>query len=74
MGQFYGLIIKKLGNFFTQLSISGAATSTGKSLIQSCCMLMFTGEIQPPTTSLTETTFYETLSEGNHIYGKFDII
>ena len=70
MGQFYPFIIKKHGNFSTQMSISGSASGTGKSLIQSSCMLMFTGEEQSTMASLSEATFYNMLSEGN-IYGKF---
>ena len=51
------------------MSVSGPATSTGKSLMQTICMLILNGEIQPTTTSLTEAQFYEMLDEGN-IYGK----
>ena len=68
-GLVYGPSIKKRGNFSSQMSVSGPATSTGKSLMQTICMLILNGEIQPTTTSLTEAQFYEMLDEGN-IYGK----
>ena len=50
------------------MSISGDASGTGKSLMQSCCMLMFHGEPQTTVTSISDSSFYELLSDGS-IYG-----
>ena len=47
--------------------VSGTATSTGKSLLQTVCMNMFYGKAQPTTTTLTEATFYQQL-ENENIY------
>ena len=69
MGQLYPFILKKLGNCSSMMSISGEATHTGKSLIQTSCMAMFTGAEQPVMSSLTDSVYFEMLSEGN-IYGK----
>lgn len=68
-GQLYKLIVAKHGGFSTQMSVSGPASSTGKSLMQTVGMLLFYGEVQPTTTSITESTFYDMLEDGN-IYGK----
>ena len=69
-GQLYKHIIRIQGTFFTQMSVSGQAYSTGKSLLQSVNMLIFHGEPQPTTTSATETTLFETFHEGKNVYGK----
>ena len=68
-GQVYKPIIEKRANFSSQMSVSGPASATGKSLMQTVCMLVFTGKIQPTTTSLSEALFYEMVDEGN-IYGR----
>ena len=68
-GQLYKPIIDKQGAFSTQMSASGPASGTGKSLFQTVGMNMSYGEPQPTTTSMTEATFYETLSEET-LYGK----
>ena len=54
------------------MSVSGPVTQTGKSLMQSVCMLMFKGNMQSTTTTLSESCFYEILEEGN-IYGMLSI-
>ena len=69
-GQLYRHIIERQGNFSTQMSVSGTGSSTGKSLMMSVCMLIFTGEFQSTTTSLTETTFFQILDSGKNIYGR----
>ena len=38
--------------------------------MQTVNMLIFEGEVQPTTTTLTEATFYEMLEDGN-IYGNY---
>lgn len=68
-GQLYRPIIDMQGAFSTQMSVSGPASGTGKSLFQTAGMNMFHGEPQPTTTSMTEATFYETLSEET-LFGK----
>jgi hypothetical protein len=68
-GQLYKQIIGKQAQFSTQMSVSGPASSTGKSLMQTVGMITFIGEVQPTTTTITEASFYEMLDEGN-IYGK----
>ena len=68
-GQLYTQIFNKQAQFSTQMSVSGSAAGTGKSLMQTVCMLMFYGEVQPTTTTMTEATFYDLIEEGN-IYGK----
>ena len=72
-GQVYRQIIERRANYSTQMSVSGPASATGKSLMQTVCMLVFTGKVQPTTTSLSEATFYEMIDEGN-IYGMLNII
>ena len=64
VGQFYPFIIKRHGTCSMQMSISGSSTSTGKSLMQTCGMLMFFGEEQPTMSSISETTTHEMLSDG----------
>ena len=71
-GQLYTHIIAKQGQFSTQMSVSGSSASTGKSLMQTVGMLMFYGEVQPTTTTLTEATFYDMIEDGN-IYGKLPL-
>ena len=73
MAAFYRHIIKTQGNFSTQMSISGPVTCTGKSLMQTSCIYMFNGVEQPTMTSLTEATFYEILSGGSNIFGKYGL-
>ena len=68
-GQLYSPIFAKQAQFSTQMSVSGPSAGTGKSLMQTIGMLMFYGEAQPTTTTMTEATFYDMLEEGN-IYGK----
>ena len=68
-GQLYGPIKSQHGHFSTQMSASGAASSTGKSLFQTAGQNMYYGEEQPSTTSLTEATMYDMLEDGN-IFGK----
>ena len=68
-GQVYKPIIEKRANFSSQMSVSGPASATGKSLMQTVCMLIFTGKVQPTTTSISEALFYEMANEGN-IYGR----
>ena len=68
-GQLYRPIKSQQGHFSTQMSVSGAASSTGKSLFQTVGQHMFYGEEQPSTTSITEATMYDMLEEGN-IFGK----
>ena len=67
-GKVYTQIIEHRNNFSTQMSVSGPAYATGKSLAQTLCMYMYSGNIQSTTTSLTEATFYEMLDEGD-IFG-----
>ena len=69
-GAFYKHVIAKQGNFSTQMSVSGPATSTGKSLMMQANMFIFHGEEQPTSTTMTEATFFEVLEDGN-IYGKY---
>ena len=73
-GKFYRHIINVQGNFSTQMSISGESCSTGKSLMQTVCMLIFEGEVKSATTSMTESDFFETLDGGNNIYGKLNYL
>ena len=73
IGQFYPFIVKLHGNCSIQMSISGSASGTGKSLMQSSCTLMFTGEQQTAVTSISEAALYEMLSEGC-IYGNDNYI
>ena len=73
VGQLYKHIIAKQGQFSTQMSVSGSSYTTGKSLMQTVGMLMFYGEEQPTTTTLTEATFYDMIEEGN-IYGKLCLL
>jgi hypothetical protein len=68
-GKVYIPIITQRNNFSTQMSVSGPAYATGKSLAQTLCMYMYSGAIQTTTTSLTEATFYELLDEGD-IFGE----
>ena len=63
-GQLYTQIFDKQAQFSTQMSVSGAAAGTGKSLMQTVGMLMFYGETQPTTTTMTEATFYDLIEEG----------
>ena len=67
-GQLYSHIIDKQAQFSTQMSVSGTSASTGKSLMQTVGMLMFYGEVQPTTTTITEATFFDMIEVGN-IYG-----
>ena len=67
-GQLYNQIFAKQAQFSTQMSVSGPAAGTGKSFMQTVGMLMFYGEPQPTTTTITEATFYDMLEDGN-IYG-----
>ena len=71
-GQLYTQIINKQAQFSTQMSVSGDVFTTGKSLMQTVGMLMFYGEEQPTTTTMTEATFYDLIEEGN-IYGKGNV-
>ena len=68
-GSIYKHIIAHRGTYHTQMSASGPATGTGKSLMQTMMMYIFYGEMQPSTTSLTEASFYAKLEEGD-IFGK----
>lgn len=52
-----------------EMSISGGASGTGKSLCQSICQLMFEGEQKASVSSITDSSMYEMLSEGP-IFGK----
>lgn len=52
-----------------EMSISGSASGTGKSLWQSICQIMFEGEQQASVSSITDSSMYEMLSEGP-IFGK----
>ena len=53
----------------TQMSVSGSASSTGKSLCMTVGMLMFYGEQQNTTGTCTEAQFFDATEDGN-IYGK----
>ena len=66
-GEVYTQIIDERATFSSQMVVSGTATSTGKSLLQTVCMNMFYGKAQPTTTTLTEATFYQQL-ENENIY------
>ena len=68
-GSVYKHIIAHRGTLHTQMSASGPATGTGKSLFQTIMMYIFFGEIKPSTTSLTEASFYAKMEEGD-IFGK----
>ena len=72
-GSVYKHIIAHRGTFHTQMSVSGSATGTGKSLMQTVMMYTFYGEIKPSTTSLTEASFYAKMEEGD-IFGKLIIL
>ena len=72
-GQLYRPIIAKQAQFSTQMSVSGPASCTGKSLMMSVGMLMFYGEQKPTTTSITESTFFEMLENGN-LYGNMQLL
>ena len=53
-GALYKHVTQKLGNFTIQMSVSGPATGTGKSLWMTLCMLIFSGSQQPTSTTMTE--------------------
>ena len=69
-GEMYQAVVKSHGNFSTTCSVSGDATGTGKSLIQSTFMATFRGDDASNVGSITEAMIYEMLSEGQNIYGK----
>ena len=62
-GQVYPQIIEERATFSSQMVVSGTATSTGKSLLQTVCMNIFHGKVMPTTTSITESSFYQQLEE-----------
>ena len=69
-GELYQLIIKTQSHYCMQMSVSGDATGTGKSLLQSVWMVVFTGEPQTTLTSVSEAQAYKMLNRGENIYGK----
>ena len=69
-GEMYQVVVKNHGNFSTTCSVSGDATGTGKSLIQSTFMATFRGDDATNVGSITEAMTYEMLSDGQNIYGK----
>ena len=54
------------------MTISGDATSTGKSLFQTVWMTVFQGEPMPTLTSISEASAYDMLADGKHIYGNYN--
>jgi len=64
IGKFYPFIIQRRGNCSLEMSISGDATGTGKSLWQCICQNMLEGEQKSSVSSITDSSMYETLSEG----------
>ena len=68
-GEMYTLIIEKQKNFVLQVSCSGDATGTGKSLAQSIWMITFHGEEVSTVSSITEAAAYQMLAKGQNIYG-----
>ena len=68
-GELYTLVIEKQKNFVMQISVSGDATGTGKSLAQSIWMITFRGEEVSTVSSITEAAAYQMLARGQNIYG-----
>ena len=62
-------MIEEQGNFLIQMSVSGDATGTGKSLMQSVWMRAFKNEEQATVTSVTQAQAHEVLGSGRNIYG-----
>jgi hypothetical protein len=73
-GEMYTLIIEKQKNFVLQVSCSGDATGTGKSLAQSIWMITFHGEEVSTVSSITEAAAYQMLAKGQNIYGRKNVI
>ena len=69
-GELYVPIIDARTNFSMHMTVSGEATGTGKSLLQTIWMNVFKGGPQPTLTSITEAQAYDLLADGKHIYGK----
>lgn len=53
-----------------QLTVSGEATGTGKSLLQSLWMIVFKGEQKTTISSISEAQAFEMLANGENIYGE----
>ena len=70
-GQLYNQIYAKQAQFSTQMSVSGPASDTGKSLMMTVGMKMFYGVEQGTATTMTEASLYDVLEEGN-LYGKYN--
>ena len=70
-GEVYTQTIAEHSNYVTQMTISGEATGTGKSLFQSIWIRTFKGESKTSFTSISEAQAYEMLSRGENIYGKY---
>ena len=51
------------------MAVSGEATGTGKSLMQSLWMIVFKGEVKTTISSITEAQAFEMLASGENIYG-----
>ena len=52
------------------MNVSGEATGTGKSLLQTIWMRAFKGDGQQSLTEITESQAYVKLDAGENIYGK----
>ena len=59
----------KLKNFEINARLNSLLTGTGKSLFQTVWMRVCNGETKPTLTSITEAVAYETLANGDNIYG-----
>ena len=68
-GELYVQIIEAQSNYSLQMNVSGEATGTGKSLMQSTWMRVFKGEEQGTVTSITQAQAFDRLSSGFNIYG-----
>ena len=69
-GELYVPIIKERSNFSLQMSISGNAYGTGKSLFQTLWTRAFKGKSEDPVGSCTEAQAYVKLDAGENIYGE----
>ena len=52
-----------------QMAVSGEATGTGKSLMQSLWMIVFKGEVKTTISSITEAQAFKMLASGENIPG-----
>ena len=73
-GEFYKFLIEDGRNFSTQMVLSGDATGTGKSLLQSVMVRALKGCDKSPTKSCSESEAFWILSRGENIYGEFKIL